>query len=324
VKVELEANIRYRNPERGPKLKNVVFRNDLAYHHALSLCLNTEGQVDIVTKVRPQDAGKVASSPFAKLVNEKSNTIVTGIFNRFVQDLSFIDQRLREGINLAINREKIVHDGFHGYADIVPSLTLPWSKEGSNGLRPKPFDPIKAKELVEKVGWPAGRILRIATFAKFKGAAMAAASSILETLGIAVSVSIIPDEEKIKWSQVLAEKKLNPNWDILIVEVSALFLEDMPAYFHRELFGFDGFLRAGPRLTSFENRFAAFAGEINKNKRKKLAQEIDHYVYHEALALFLCSPRELYAVNKNVHFIPYRTTFELAETEVTAKHWSLT
>ncbi|MBU8769320.1 ABC transporter substrate-binding protein [Cytobacillus oceanisediminis] len=323
AKVELEANIRYRNPERGPRLKKVVFRNDFSYHHALSLCMNSEGQVDIVTKVRPKDAGKVVSSPFAKLVNEKSNTIITGIFNRFVQDLPFTDWRLREGANLAINREKIVHDGFKGYADIVPALTLPWSKEGSNGLRPKPFDPIQAKELLEEVGWPSGRILRIASFAKYKGAARAATRSIQDTIGISVSVTIIPDAEKIKWMQVLSEKKLIPYWDLLIIDISAFFLEDMPAYFHRELFGFDGSLRAGPRLKSFEHRFTAFAVETNRNKRKKLAQEIDQYVYHEALALFLCSPRELYAVKKNVNFIPFRTTFELAETEVTANHWSL-
>ena len=40
------------------------------------------------------------------------------------------------------------------------------------------------------------------------------------------------------------------------------------------------------------------------------------------LSLFLAYPQALYAVNKNVNFVGYATTFELAETEVTGEHWS--
>ena len=45
-------------------------------------------------------------------------------------------------------------------------------------------------------------------------------------------------------------------------------------------------------------------------------------LFDEALALFLCAPQALYAVNKHVNFGPYRTTFELAETQVDEQHWS--
>jgi len=34
------------------------------------------------------------------------------------------------------------------------------------------------------------------------------------------------------------------------------------------------------------------------------------------------APQALYAVNKHVNFGPYRTTFELPETEVDEQHWS--
>ena len=42
----------------------------------------------------------------------------------------------------------------------------------------------------------------------------------------------------------------------------------------------------------------------------------------EALALFLCTPPALYAVNEHVSFAPYKTTFELAEVTVDGQHWS--
>jgi peptide/nickel transport system substrate-binding protein len=49
---------------------------------------------------------------------------------------------------------------------------------------------------------------------------------------------------------------------------------------------------------------------------------IDRLVRDEALALFLCAPQSLYAVNRRVDFTPYCTTFELAECRVGEEHWS--
>jgi hypothetical protein len=54
----------------------------------------------------------------------------------------------------------------------------------------------------------------------------------------------------------------------------------------------------------------------------QVSYRIDKFVYDEALALFLCAPQALYAVNNHVDFTPYHTTFELAECEVSEEHWS--
>lgn len=43
----------------------------------------------------------------------------------------------------------------------------------------------------------------------------------------------------------------------------------------------------------------------------------------QSLALFLVGPRVLYAVNRHVRFVPYATSFELADTSVRPAHWSL-
>jgi peptide/nickel transport system substrate-binding protein len=102
----------------------------------------------------------------------------------------------------------------------------------------------------------------------------------------------------------------------------ALFLEATPAYIHREFFGFDGALRAGPKLEHFDQLYAQMAVQTDLEKRLMIAKRIDKYVHDESLALFLCAPQSLYAVNKHVNFRPYRTTFELADTEVDQQHWS--
>jgi len=58
-------------------------------------------------------------------------------------------------------------------------------------------------------------------------------------------------------------------------------------------------------------------------KQAELANELDKFVYEDASVLFLCSPQALYAVNREVDFTAYASTFELAECEVGANHWSL-
>ena len=54
----------------------------------------------------------------------------------------------------------------------------------------------------------------------------------------------------------------------------------------------------------------------------ELTTDIDRFVYHQALSVFLCAPQALYAVNPHVAFDGYAATFELAETEVLRRHWS--
>jgi peptide/nickel transport system substrate-binding protein len=64
------------------------------------------------------------------------------------------------------------------------------------------------------------------------------------------------------------------------------------------------------------------AVEIDGGKLVTIAEEIDRYCFDNALAVFLCAPQALYAVNNHVSFGPYRTTFEIAEVTVDEGHWS--
>jgi peptide/nickel transport system substrate-binding protein len=52
-RLRLVANERYWDVGRGPRLREVVFRNDLSPARALDLACDAEGEVDIVTEVDP-------------------------------------------------------------------------------------------------------------------------------------------------------------------------------------------------------------------------------------------------------------------------------
>lgn len=320
--VVLEANRNYWNSNAGPRLKSIIFRNDLSYEDALHLCTATEGQVDLVTQVQPKDAAKVISSPYTRLVNEKGNQVVAGVFNMFRRDMNFSDLKLRLAFNLAVDREEIIKKGFHGFADPVPALTPAWAADFPDHLAPRPCNPARARQLLKNAGWRPGRHLKLASTQKYESLAGLIASQIKRALQIETDVTIIPPAQEPGFRRTIAEKKLIPSWDIFLTDATALFYEDTPAYFHREFFGYNGALRTGPELPQFDQLFKTMAVQTNTKSRIKRAKAIDHFVFEQALALFLCVPQSLYAVNRQVEFKPYKTTLEFSETAVTPKHWS--
>jgi ABC-type transport system substrate-binding protein len=318
----LEANRGHWNIERGPRLERAIFRNDLSPAEALELCISTEGEMDIVIEVSPADAARVIASEYAKLVVCDANRVLVGIINRYPSDVPLHDTRVRKALNLAVDRQKVIALGLGGYANPLCALTPSWCGGFPSGMEPYAHDPEQARRLLEEAGWPAGRNLRIATPGPFEGIARLVASDVQAALGIGVDVMVAPPEMLLAGTRMLVEKKLVPPWDMLISGWFDLSSEAPPAAVHREFFGSDGAFRAGPELPEFNRLYAEMAAQIDGQKLVKVAEQIDRYVFDEALALFLCAPQALYAVNKHVNFGPYRTTFELAETEVDQQHWS--
>jgi ABC-type transport system substrate-binding protein len=320
-RVVLEANRNHWNTERGPRLERVVFRNDLAPAEALELCLSTEGEVDIVTEVSPADAHRVLASEHADLVVCDANRVLVGIINRH-SDAPLADVRVRRALNLAVDRAKLVARGLGGYASELCALTPSWCAGFPPDARPYPHDPQQARSLLADVGWPEGRPLLLATPQPFAGLAGLVAADLGAALGLDVRVLAVPDDQLPAGARQLVEKKLPPPWDVLLSGWFDLSSEAPPAAVHREFLGADGAFRAGPELPQFDALYAEMAAQLDGAKLVEVAERIDRYVLGEALALFLCAPQALYAVNQHVRFGPYRTTFELAETEADDQHWS--
>src|SRR6266849_2439560 len=70
-RVVLEANPRYWDRTRMPRVKRIVFDNTLSQQEAVELVKTTEGRVDLVSVVRPLDTLRVAESSWAKGVKNR-------------------------------------------------------------------------------------------------------------------------------------------------------------------------------------------------------------------------------------------------------------
>ncbi|SDY08391.1 peptide/nickel transport system substrate-binding protein [Modestobacter sp. DSM 44400] len=322
--VVLEANPDHWNrAARGPRIERAVFRNDVTPDEALRLVCDTEGEVDIVTEVSPADAQRVQDSAHARLVVCDANRVLVGILNRN-SDAPLDDLGVRRALNMAIDRQAIIEQGLAGYASVIPALTPNWCSGFPAGAVPYELDAARAREAFSRGSWPARRPLRIATPEPFAGIAHMVAASIRSTLDLMVEVIVVPPDQAPGGARALVEKKLDLPWDVLIHAWFDLSSEAPPAAVHREFFGLDGAFRAGPPDDAFDALFDEMKVQLDGGALVAVAERIDAYVHDQALALFICAPQALYAVNEHVTFSPYKTTFELAEVTVDDRHWSVT
>jgi len=326
-RVRLVANPGYWDRRRGPRLTEVVFRNDLSPRDALEAVCTTEGEVDIVTDVPPDQAQRVERSEHADLVSLDAAHVIVGVFDRDAGDLPLHDRRARQALNLAVDRGALVREAMHGRARPLGGLTPPTALTAAQRfprrLSPHPHDPALAARLWAAAGGAAQHTLRIAALEGLEAVAQRVAGDVGAALGLRAEVRALHGEEAVEAQRALAEKERPRPWHVLIVQQGMQSIDGAPLELHRAFAGRSGEYRAGPVVAAFEELYADLPRHTSQAALVRQANAIDRFVREQSLALFLCAPDALYAVNRHVRFKPYATTFELAETEVGAGHWSL-
>ena len=326
-RLRLVANTDYWDKRRGPHLREVVFRNDVSAEQALELVCMIEGEVDILTEVSPADASRVEGSEHAKLVSIDAVRAVAGVINRDADGLPLKDRRARQALNLAVDRDALVREVLFGRARPLAGLTPPTAitllHRFPNRLKPYPHDSDRAAELWREAGGAQTRPIRVAALGKLEPVARRVAADLRVTLGIGTEVTVYRGEHEQRARRRLAEKGLPREWDILILEHGAQAADAPPLELHRAFVGATGEFRTGPVVAEFEALYAQLVRQTSQVRLAQVANRIDRFVYDEALAVFLCAPQTLYAVNRQVDFTAYRTTFELPECRVSEEHWSL-
>ena len=157
---------------------------------------------------------------------------------------------------------------------------------------------------------------------RLPGIAQLVAADLRSALGVAVEVAVVPAQTALAGARALVEKKLDKGWDLLVHGWFDLSLGGTARS------GAPGVLRARRRIPGraadpeLRRPVRSDEGRARRRGARPDRGEIDRYCFDKALAVFLCAPQALYAVNNHVSFGPYRTTFEIAEVTVDEEHWS--
>ncbi|WP_240986584.1 ABC transporter substrate-binding protein [Acididesulfobacillus acetoxydans] len=111
------------------------------------------------------------------------------MFEMNVKKAPFDKVQVRQAMNYGINMQQIVDKVLNGYAVRAAGPVLPSSPALDKSLKPYPYDPQKAKQLLREAGYPHGFPLVIDTEAINQVVAQAAASD-LQKIGINATVRV--------------------------------------------------------------------------------------------------------------------------------------
>jgi peptide/nickel transport system substrate-binding protein len=323
--VVLEANLDYWDKTRFPKLKRIVFDNTLNQEEALELVKNGEGQVDLVTELRPLDTLRVAQSPFAKVVkNRGSLKAVFGMFNMKKTESPWLNVRLRQALNFAINREDLIRYAAKGNGVIIPAMVPPHGLGYDPDLSPYPFDPDKARHLLREAGYPDGFAITLIAHEDLVVQATVV-SKMLEQVGLTVDLRIldlVTYSQKV-YSNFLDQPSEQQTWDIALFNYFDYGY--FPAFSFYAQFVFDSgladWVNEKPELRQLYDQVMR---TVDREQQQEVIRQMERHTSEQAYFLFLYSPLQLLAANKAVEFVPSMNTYLFfVESSVADQHWSV-
>jgi ABC-type transport system substrate-binding protein len=233
------------------------------------------------------------------------------------------DVRLRQAVNVAINRADLIHYAAKGNGEIIPALVPVGSFAYDPDLAPYPFAPDRARELLREADYPAGLPIRLIA-PEALAVQATVVSKMLEQVGFTVQRQILaPDtyNQKVLLS-FLDQPPTDQTWDIAL---RAQFDQyDFPlfqSYFVNALEGPWDWVSEQPELRRL---YEQAIRTVDRERQRALMHQMEQHTRDQAYFLFLYSPIQLYAVNQAVDFVPYvNGVLKLAETGVSEQHWSV-
>jgi peptide/nickel transport system substrate-binding protein len=314
----------YWDHSRFPRLQRIVFDNTLSQKDAVELVKTGEGRVDLVTELSPLETLRVAESPFATVVKNRGSLMtVFGHLNTKKAGSPWRDVRLRQAVNLAINREDLIRYATKGNGVTIPAL-LPVQSFGHNAnLAPYAFDPDKARHLLREAGYADGLPLTMIASEDLEVQATVV-SKMLEQVGFKMDLQILDSAAFIRktFLSSLDQPPEEQTWDIALTSTGDV--NNFPVYqlyYDYALGGPWDWVSEEPELRRL---YELVLGTVDRERQQALIREMERHTREQAYFLFLYNPIQLYAVNKAVMFVPYVTTrLILTETAVTDQHWSV-
>jgi ABC-type transport system substrate-binding protein len=323
-RVELEAYDQYWD-QRYPKVRTVVFEQSLARSRdeAVRLCRENEGQADVVIFIRPIDTLRIAESPFAKTVKSRDFTQTHSAINQRKPDSKWRDIRLRQALNCSLDREELLQYGAKGNAYNLGGHIPPGARGHNPDLKPFSYDPTRARSLLAQAGYPDGFEMKMVApdASELEATVM---KRMYERVGFKVRLEVFPFHVWLRKVWPLTERDiLEQDWDISVC-------------YNNDFFGHSGmshliwpFLEgSGMRWIeldpTYEGMWKDMAATLDAGAQDRKIQQLEQYIFDRAYVVFIYSPLTLYAVNKEVEFVPQKYMFlRLKETAVTDNHWSV-
>jgi peptide/nickel transport system substrate-binding protein len=168
------------------------------------------GELDVVDIVTDTDVDLLKENPETKVDTDLSSLVMVVAVNNAREP--FDDLRLRQAISLAIDRQPVL-DVAYGGGEPVGSFIDSGDPAYPDFADVYPYNPARARELLEEVDLPEGFVLRIAVPQNFQPHVRAAEiyQSMLTAVGLNVELRLLD------WSTWLSEVYRGSDFDLTVI-----------------------------------------------------------------------------------------------------------
>jgi peptide/nickel transport system substrate-binding protein len=295
--VSVEANPAYWGG--APNIKTVVFK--IVPDPATRIAALQTGEVDLVYDVPPERAAELRRDARVRIEAVPGLRIIFFAFNTRKPPLD--DVRVRQALNYAVDKRGVITRILLGYGVQRAATTSPSIAGYVPDLKPYPYDPEKAKQLLREAGHPNGFEFTLAAprgrYLKDAEIAEAVAGQ-LARVGVTANLFIRPWPTF--WERYLspAKKELGDGAFFAGFGNPALDADLTYDVLHR-CGSYNGYYCSPQvdRLIAQEQRIVT-----NPAARIKVLQQIERKLYDDAAWLFLGNYLNVYAMNARLVWKP--------------------
>lgn len=137
----------------APKIANVIFKD--MPDDASRLAALESGDVDVISNLPPDNVQEVKATGKANVVSVPSAR-VTSVWLNTLDSKPLANPKVRQALNYAVDVNTIVSKVMSGYALRTATIVPPYFSGYSKKIKPYPYNPAKAKQLLKQAGYPSG------------------------------------------------------------------------------------------------------------------------------------------------------------------------
>jgi peptide/nickel transport system substrate-binding protein len=287
--IGLKAYRNYWNRE-FPKVDELIFKF-LPLDKQVEALLS--GELDILTNLPGTRTLDVQASSRTIVLKMPTFYTVAGNFNVARKPLS--NRRVREALNLSIDRKTLVRYDILGNGVPIGTLSLPGEFGHNANLEPYPYDPVKALRILREEGYPGGFRLKVLMKVNAARTGQILAKQ-LERVGIMIDPTLVTD------AQLYERLKNRDQWDIAIYDCPDPMHH---AFFIRSIFlaGSSPFSLAP--IVGVDERLKKLVRTLDADEQRRVSEEMDAYIHSEYLAMPTYQRIRTYGLRRGVSFTPY-------------------
>ena len=156
VNYQKDATIRYKaNPQywgAKPKVENLIF--SITPDPAVAYAKMKRGECHMIPYPNPADIAAMKADPELTVLDREGLNVGYLAFNTEKQP--FTDKRVRQALNMAINRDAIIEAIYLGAGRKAKNPIPPTMWSYNDAVKDYPYDPAAAKKLLAEAGYPDG------------------------------------------------------------------------------------------------------------------------------------------------------------------------